>query len=54
MKDSLERLNAQFDLPENYKENEDTFLALLPQLIDQFPLYIDSPAPDAGACPPPR
>jgi len=47
MKDSLERLQAKFDLPDNYKENEDTFLALLPQLIDQFPLYIDSPAPDA-------
>lgn len=39
MKDLLETFGAKFDLPENFEQNEDTFLELLPQLIEQFPLY---------------
>lgn len=39
MKKMLERYGGQFTLPAGFEENEDTFLELLPQLIDQFPLY---------------
>ena len=39
MKGLLETFGAKFDLPDNFEENEDTFLELLPQLIHQFPLY---------------
>ena len=35
----LERYGGKFALPAGFEENEDTFLELLPQLIDQFPLY---------------
>jgi len=39
MKKMLERYGGKFALPAGFEENEDTFLELLPQLIDQFPLY---------------
>jgi len=39
MKNLLETYGAKFDLPENFEENEDTFLELLPQLIEAYPLY---------------
>lgn len=38
MKKSLEGFGAKFNLPENFEENEDTFLELLPQLIVHYPL----------------
>ena len=39
MKNLLETFGAEFNLPDNFEENEDTFLELLPQLIEHFPLY---------------
>jgi len=40
MKNVLEGFGAKFTLPDNFEENEDTFLELLPQLLAQFPLYL--------------
>jgi len=46
MKNLLETYGAKFDLPENFEENEDTFLELLPQLIEAYPLYFTKCAAD--------
>ena len=46
MKKMLERYGAKFTLPAGFEENEDTFLELLPQLIERFPLYFTHCAAD--------
>jgi len=47
MRKLLGTYGAEFTLPENFEENEDTFLELLPQLIEQFPLYFTKCNSDA-------
>lgn len=47
MKKQLESFGAKFELPASFAENEDTFLELLPMLINHFPLYFTKCQGDA-------